>query len=237
MEGFDVDQLLAPELRETLQDHQAGRICLNEFMFKVGVRVPFKFSVTELLYVFGTAPIHLTPNSWKIIQIVVYNTNRYFWRFLLSRKVIQGLVTFTGKHTNMVVNNLPHSMKRGRGVVLILEVPDWWRERLPDVEETASFSSKEIFFRWCQGLTFFGALVAFVRGEADVRRSGEASSSLAGAGSLAEGLAVLVREEGRLRKKRRLKKAIHEGQGPVMLQEEEEERLARREDITPRIFL
>ncbi|KAL6003228.1 hypothetical protein ACLOJK_023451 [Asimina triloba] len=139
---------------------------------------------------------------------------------------------------------------KGRGVVLILGVLDWWRERLPDLVETASvelemsqrvvleffhshslkwFSSKEIFFWWCQGLTFFGALVAFERGEADVRQLGEASSSLAGAGSPAEGLTV--REEGHLRKKRRLKKAIRKGQGPVMLQEEEEERLARREEV------
>ncbi|KAL6002966.1 hypothetical protein ACLOJK_023188 [Asimina triloba] len=105
----------------------------------------------------------------------------------------------------------------GRGVVLILGVPNWWRERLPDIVETASveletsqrvvleffhshslkwFSSKEIFFWWCQGLTFFGALVAFTQGEADVHRS-----------------------------------AIREGQGPVMLQEEEEERLTRREEV------
>ncbi|KAL5980915.1 hypothetical protein ACLOJK_028835 [Asimina triloba] len=67
----------------------------------------------------------------------------------------------------------------GRGLVLIWGVPDWWRERLPDIVETASvelemsqrvvleffhshnlkwFSSKEIFFSWCQGLTFCGAL-------------------------------------------------------------------------------
>ncbi|KAL5980940.1 hypothetical protein ACLOJK_028860 [Asimina triloba] len=59
-----------------------------------------------------------------------------------------------------------------------------------------------------------------VRGEAEVRWSGEASSSLAGAGSPAEGLA---HEEGRLRKKRCLKKDIREGQGPVMPQDEEEE--------------
>ncbi|KAL6002971.1 hypothetical protein ACLOJK_023193 [Asimina triloba] len=56
-------ELLAPELRETLWDHQAGCICLNEFMFKVRVRVPFEFNVVELLYVFSIAPIHLTPNS------------------------------------------------------------------------------------------------------------------------------------------------------------------------------
>ncbi|KAL6003216.1 hypothetical protein ACLOJK_023439 [Asimina triloba] len=226
-------ELLASELRETLQDHQNDCICLNKFIFKVGVQVPFEFSITDLLYVFGTTPIHLTPNSWKIIQTIVWfcewrrcSTNHHFWRFLLSRKVIQGLVTFTGKHKNKVVNNHPHS--RGRGVVLILGVPDWWRERLPDLMETASvelemsqrvvleffhshrlewFSSKEIFFRWCQGFTFFGALVAFERGEADVC------------------------EEGRHRKKRRLKRAIRKGQGPVMLQEDEEERLARREEV------
>ncbi|KAL6003237.1 hypothetical protein ACLOJK_023460 [Asimina triloba] len=175
-------ELLEPELRETLQDHQNGCICLNKSGFE-------------------------SPSS-SASQI--------------------------------------SSMKRGRGVVLILGVPDWWRERMPDLVETASvelemsqrvvleffhshslkwFSSKEIFFRWCQGLTFFGALVAFERGEVDVRRSGEASLSLAGARSPAEGLTV--REEGRLRKKRHLKK----GMGPVMLQEEEEERLVRREEV------
>ncbi|KAL5980941.1 hypothetical protein ACLOJK_028861 [Asimina triloba] len=119
----------------------------------------FEFSVAELLYVFDVALIHLTPTSYKIIQTVVWFcewrrccANRHFWRFLHSRKVIQGIVTFTGKHNNKVVSNLPDSVSEWkmrffyacskeagrRGVVLIWGVPDWWRERLPDVVETAS---------------------------------------------------------------------------------------------------
>ncbi|KAL5980936.1 hypothetical protein ACLOJK_028856 [Asimina triloba] len=77
----------------------------------------FEFSVAELLYVFNVAPIHLTPTSCKIIQTVVWFcewrrccANRHFWRFLLSRKVIQGIFTFTGKHNNKVVSNLPDSV-------------------------------------------------------------------------------------------------------------------------------
>ncbi|KAL6009545.1 hypothetical protein ACLOJK_022775 [Asimina triloba] len=42
-------ELLALKPGETFKDYHLGCICLNEFMFKVGVRVPFEFGVAELL--------------------------------------------------------------------------------------------------------------------------------------------------------------------------------------------
>ncbi|KAL5996415.1 hypothetical protein ACLOJK_026493 [Asimina triloba] len=50
-------ELSAPKEGETLQDHHDCSIFLNEWMFKVGVQIPFEFSILELLYVFSAAPI------------------------------------------------------------------------------------------------------------------------------------------------------------------------------------
>ncbi|KAL6000693.1 hypothetical protein ACLOJK_006419 [Asimina triloba] len=53
----DYFELLAPSARETFRSHYEGCVCLNEWMFKAGVRIPFDFDILELLHAFGAAPI------------------------------------------------------------------------------------------------------------------------------------------------------------------------------------
>ncbi|KAL6001374.1 hypothetical protein ACLOJK_007108 [Asimina triloba] len=151
-------------------------------MFKVVVRVPFEFNIAELLYVFGAASIHVAPNSWKIVQAVVWfykwwrcSANRYFWRSWLSRKQ-------------------PPWLNAGVEDKILLCLPDRWRERLLDVVDAEpkelEISQKMVLeffrphnFKWYalkEGLTFFRALVASAG--AEVCRSGETSSSSASAG-------------------------------------------------------
>ncbi|KAL5994071.1 hypothetical protein ACLOJK_034942 [Asimina triloba] len=63
-------EFLIPLEGETLRSHREGCVCLNEWMFKVGVRIPLEFGISELLNIFGVAPIQIMPNSWRIIQSV-----------------------------------------------------------------------------------------------------------------------------------------------------------------------
>ncbi|KAL5979252.1 hypothetical protein ACLOJK_019150 [Asimina triloba] len=107
-------ELLAPEQGETLRDHRPRWICLNDYMFKAEVCVPIEYDIVELLYVFSLTPIHIAPNSWKIIQAVVWfcewgkcHTDCYLRRSLLSRNLMQGHVTFSGKQNTKIVDNLP----------------------------------------------------------------------------------------------------------------------------------
>ncbi|KAL6007856.1 hypothetical protein ACLOJK_033360 [Asimina triloba] len=90
-------ELLAPEQGETFNDYHPGCICLNEFMFKVGVRAPFKYGVAELLNIFGVPSI-----QWRKC-----GANRALWKVLLSRKKMMGQVTFAGKKNTKIVSNLP----------------------------------------------------------------------------------------------------------------------------------
>ncbi|KAL5985202.1 hypothetical protein ACLOJK_036440 [Asimina triloba] len=168
---LDSIELFAPREGETLRDHQDGNIYLNEWMFKAGVRIPFDFGISELPHVFGAAPIQVYPNSWK--------------------KVILGCVTFVGKRNMKIVSNLLNS-----GGTPCWGVPLRWSEGLLEVVSTAPKEleagqrmllkffqlcnlkwcpSKEAFFRWCQGLSFFGAPAVFVPEEAKERQLGEAS--------------------------------------------------------------
>ncbi|KAL5985224.1 hypothetical protein ACLOJK_036462 [Asimina triloba] len=56
-------ELLASERGMTLKDYHLRCICLNEFMCKAGVNVPFELGVAELLNTFDVAPIDVAPNS------------------------------------------------------------------------------------------------------------------------------------------------------------------------------
>ncbi|KAL6008860.1 hypothetical protein ACLOJK_022086 [Asimina triloba] len=58
-------ELLALEPHETLRHHRPKCICLNEFMFKAGIRIPFEFRVAALLQAFCVVPMHIIPNSRK----------------------------------------------------------------------------------------------------------------------------------------------------------------------------
>ncbi|KAL6012242.1 hypothetical protein ACLOJK_002720 [Asimina triloba] len=64
-------ELLVSKQGETFRDHRPNCICLNEYMFKVRVYVPFEHGIAKLDYVFNVASIHITPNSWKIVQAVI----------------------------------------------------------------------------------------------------------------------------------------------------------------------
>ncbi|KAL5978171.1 hypothetical protein ACLOJK_029288, partial [Asimina triloba] len=138
-----------------------------------------------------------------------------------------------------------------------------WRERLSKIAEATSeeleaaqkvmwFASKEIFFWWCQNLSFFGSLASSVCEGTKPRQPGEASSSSTGPKASTEGSLVLMpcqlEEQKRLgkplKKKRHLIKgvanwrvfllwsAIIEEQGPIMSQEEDERGQAGEEEFT-----
>ncbi|KAL5973091.1 hypothetical protein ACLOJK_037117 [Asimina triloba] len=99
--------------------HHDDNICLNEWMFKVGVWILFKFSISELLHVLGVNPIQVSPNSWKIAQSVMwfcewrkFSVDRHLWVLLLSRKVMLGCVTFAGKLNTKIISNLPDSVSK-----------------------------------------------------------------------------------------------------------------------------
>ncbi|KAL6002935.1 hypothetical protein ACLOJK_023157 [Asimina triloba] len=110
----------APREGETLWDHCDDNICLNEWIFKAGVRIPFEFGISELLHIFGVALIWIFLNSGRIIQSVS----------LLSRKVILGCVTFTRKRNTKIISNLPDS------------VPEWKLQHL------VSLLSRKVMLGW-----------------------------------------------------------------------------------------
>ncbi|KAL6002636.1 hypothetical protein ACLOJK_022855 [Asimina triloba] len=86
----DSVELSAPREGETLRDHHDGSICLNEWMFKAGVRIPFDFGVSKLL---------------PLVRFR-FTADHQFWASLLSRKVTLGYVTFTRKQNTKIVLNL-----------------------------------------------------------------------------------------------------------------------------------
>ncbi|KAL6002384.1 hypothetical protein ACLOJK_034316 [Asimina triloba] len=181
-------ELLAPEKGETLRYHHACSICSDEYMFKVGVHIPFELSIMELLYIFNAAPIHVAPNSWE-------DRLGGCMALRVEKKLMQVHMTFTGKQYNKIVSNLLN---------LVLELKTRW------------YTSKEVFFQWCQTLTFIGTLTASTRLGATVGQQDEALSYFEGAGPSVEELLALVpyqseeqaHQERRLKKKRRLTKAL-----------------------------
>ncbi|KAL5986985.1 hypothetical protein ACLOJK_015320 [Asimina triloba] len=147
---------------ETPRDRRPGYICMNEFMFKTGVQIPFEFGVADLLQGFRKG----------------YRADRYFLRALLVRKSIQGYVTFIGKGDAELIDNLPDLFVSERDS---WGVPDWWEKRLPEPVSASTvgleahqrlaqmylqgtslhwFPLKEVFLCWCKALTHLAALAA-----------------------------------------------------------------------------
>ncbi|KAL5977767.1 hypothetical protein ACLOJK_036775 [Asimina triloba] len=85
-------------------------------MFKAGIWIPFEFEVADLLQAFRVASMHITPNSWKIIQKVLF-----------IRKLLSGCVNFVGKGNTKLVDNLPDSFVMGKDS---WGVPDRWEEKI-----------------------------------------------------------------------------------------------------------
>ncbi|KAL6001697.1 hypothetical protein ACLOJK_007437 [Asimina triloba] len=108
----DIDSS-APELYETPWDDRPGYICLNEFIFKVGIRIPFEFGSA-----FGVA------------------------------------LTFVGKGSVELINNLPDSMPERKSSWGVL---DWWEKRLPN-----PIFALETFFYWCEILTHLATSTVLV---------------------------------------------------------------------------
>ncbi|KAL5984762.1 hypothetical protein ACLOJK_041384 [Asimina triloba] len=63
-------ELLTARHDERYKDQRLGFICVNEFVLKFGVKLPFKFGVVEVLNAYEVIPIQLMPNLGKIIQAV-----------------------------------------------------------------------------------------------------------------------------------------------------------------------
>ncbi|KAL6006445.1 hypothetical protein ACLOJK_037399 [Asimina triloba] len=120
----DYVELLVPAEGVTLRNHHEGCIYLNEWMFKAGVQIPFDFDILELLHIFGAAPIQVLPNSWSIIQSVLW---------------------FCEKRNTKIVLNLPDSVpewklrifyalfKEVQGAVRSWGVPLQWNNELLEV--------------------------------------------------------------------------------------------------------
>ncbi|KAL5985856.1 hypothetical protein ACLOJK_027845 [Asimina triloba] len=125
--------LSTPEPHETPRDHRPGYICLNEFIFEAGFRIPFEFGVADLLQGFRAVSWFC---EWKECRAY-----RYFWRALLVRKSLQGYVTFARKGNAELIDNLPDSVPRWKSRFFYarlltemdsLGVPDRWEERLAE---------------------------------------------------------------------------------------------------------
>ncbi|KAL6000920.1 hypothetical protein ACLOJK_006647 [Asimina triloba] len=56
-----------PALYKTSRDYCSGHLCLNEYMLRAKVWVPFKFGVAVALVAFHISPAHVSPHSWKVI--------------------------------------------------------------------------------------------------------------------------------------------------------------------------
>ncbi|KAL5980946.1 hypothetical protein ACLOJK_028866 [Asimina triloba] len=155
--------------------------------------------------------------------------NRHLWRFLLSRKVIQGIVTFIGKHNNKVVSNLPDSVSEwkmrffyaclkeagGGGLSLFGESIGRRGNRVGGARDELESGSAVLPFSQPQIVLTKGDLLPVVSG-LDVLWCSASFRARRGGGNRRARRGVLGRRGVRRR-------------GPVIPQDEEEERLARRE--------
>ncbi|KAL6002107.1 hypothetical protein ACLOJK_037555 [Asimina triloba] len=189
----DSIELFSPREGETLRDHRDSSICLNEWMFRVGVQIPFKFGISELFHIFGAAPIQVFPNSWRIIQSVMWScewrkcrANRHLWASLLSRK----------------------------GAAPNWGVPSQWSDGLPEVrsvvlEELEMRKRMQLLLRgvyvW-RGVRFFGRCPTFDWGVVNIGPFMSQPSNACGGdseekeafGQRAGGVTTLDEEEKRL---------------------------------------
>ncbi|KAL6002574.1 hypothetical protein ACLOJK_034508 [Asimina triloba] len=127
-------ELLAPSVGETFRSHREGYVCLNEWMFKTGVRIPLDLCVLELL-----------------------NAS------LLSRKVMLGDVSLAGKRNMKIVLNLPDSWNNELSEVRGVAVEELERGQRAALEVLQShslkwYSAKGAFLWWCEGLPLSRAL-------------------------------------------------------------------------------
>ncbi|KAL5973142.1 hypothetical protein ACLOJK_037169 [Asimina triloba] len=180
---LDLFELLAPSEGETLRSHCKGCVCLNEWMFKAGVRIPLEFGILELLSTFSATPIQILPNSWRIIQSVLWfcewrkcRANRHLWVSLISRKVILVSVSFAGKRNTKIIPNLPDLVSKwklqffyarfraGEESTHAWGIPMAALEFL-QLKSLKWHSAKGAFLRWCEGLPLFGSSGVLLCGE------------------------------------------------------------------------
>ncbi|KAL5984854.1 hypothetical protein ACLOJK_038690 [Asimina triloba] len=171
---LDSIKLFAPREGKTLRDHQDGCICLNEWMFKVGIWIPFEFSVSELYHVFDATPIQVAQSVMWFCEWRKCSASRYLWVSLMSRK---GIPLRCSEGLPEVTSVVPEELKTGQRLIL----------EFFQLHNLKWCPSKEAFFQWCQGPSFFGAPVVFAREEEEERQLGEASGSSVDAKSLTRG--------------------------------------------------
>ncbi|KAL5973113.1 hypothetical protein ACLOJK_037139, partial [Asimina triloba] len=106
--------LLPPASHETSQEYHPRHLCLNEYMLRAGVRVPFEFRVAKALLAFHISPTRVTPHSWKVIQAMVWFyerrgclTDQYLWRELLICRSLQGYMAFSAWDDVKAIDNHP----------------------------------------------------------------------------------------------------------------------------------
>ncbi|KAL6006481.1 hypothetical protein ACLOJK_037435 [Asimina triloba] len=130
-------ELLASEPDKTLCHHQPGCICLNEFMCKVGVRLPFEFKVVAF------CRISTLPQSTSLL-IPGRSSSRWCGFVNGESDVRTGI-------PNRWVKKLPEAVV---ALVEELEANQWLVLAHLQANNLQWFPSKEAFFDWCQNSVY-----------------------------------------------------------------------------------
>ncbi|KAL5980928.1 hypothetical protein ACLOJK_028848 [Asimina triloba] len=195
-----------------------------EFMFKVRVRV--QRCRAPLCPRCGPNPLNsqlLEDHPDGCVVLRVAEVQR-------QPSLLEGLVTFTGKHNNKVVSNLPDSVLKWKMRFFYARLKEAGGGGLSLSGESLIDGERDCLTSWKPQsgsgvLPFSQPQMVLIEGDLFLMVSGLDVLWCSGSFRMRRAGGASACEEGRLRKKRHLKKAIREGQGP----EEEEERLARRE--------
>ncbi|KAL5995610.1 hypothetical protein ACLOJK_025674 [Asimina triloba] len=69
---LDISSIVATIHEKSYEDFMSRHICVNKFMFKAGVGLPFEFDIFEALNAFDMTLIQLMSNSWKILRVITW---------------------------------------------------------------------------------------------------------------------------------------------------------------------